>query len=722
MNNIKPLRFFELIIKPCSRTYGVAPCTAAIGVTGDKKCYNSPRTCQDQIHYLAGDEQVIRFVESTEDLPLNFDAIPCLTDINRRPQKVDPSESIGVRESGTATMINFKYNDALFDPYLSDRDFNTYNQGTFWGKFSARWGNLQGSECRVVDGFVGQDIDEMTRRYYVIESQSGPDSDGKTSFTFKDVLKLLDGDKAQAPQPSLGTLFAAISETDLSLTLVPAGIGSTYPASGWASMGDEAVTFTRVGDVFALTRAVLGSKLDEHDAGETFQIGIKYTNQSPADIIYDLIANYSDTPSEYIDLTAWQNEINTNIGRLYSGMIMTPTPIKTLLNELVSEVGLIFFTDLVAKKISIKAMRAFVPTISINDDMVLAGSITSTPLLEKRISDVWVYYGKRNPLEKQEVKKNFRAIYADQTQNSIVALEDLPSSIREINSRWIETFNLPAAEAVAESIIARYEIAPRQVAFRLHPNVQISEGQAINVSSRIFEDDEGNTAPEFQCQVLQVTREPENITVLSEEVKFTQIPAGTDRNIYINEDAYNINLRSVHDSIYLPPTSGDIVTLIIAGGKAIGSYSTMSFALDIGSWPAGVTIKIAGLGRISGRGGNGGTGTSAGENGGPSIYTRYPIEITSAVKIFGGGGGGGGNIYGGTFLSGGGGAGVAPGTGAANGTPDSGGSGGPVAAGGNAGLPGYAGIGAGGSAGVSIDGISYVTITGTPDIRGPQIN
>ncbi len=724
INSLKPLRFFEIVLNPCSRTFGTAPCSAELGVTGDRKCYNSPRTCQDALNYLPGDEQVLRFAESSEDLPLEIDCIPCLTNISRRPQKIDPGETMGVRESGTASMHNFKHNDALLDPYLDDRAYNTYNSGTYWGKFFSRWGNLQGKECRTVDGYAGQNIDDMERRYYIIEDHDGPDSSGKVSFTFKDILKLFDGEKAQLPPPSLGTLDAGIDESDTSLVLTPPGIGATYPSSGIASIGDEVVSFTRSTDTINLTgRALYGSKLDEHDEGETFQIAAVYSSQSPAQLI-ESWANHTDTPAEYIDFAAWESEVEENIGRLFTGMVMQPTPVKTLCNEIISEAGLIFFTDLKAKKISLKAMRAFVPTISLNDDNYIAGSIASSPSNDKRVSEVWVYYGKRNPIEKQDVKKNYTAVYAKPTTNPIVALENAPSAIREINSRWITVFNQPAAAAIADTVLARYEIAPRIVAFKLHPNIPLTEGQAINISSRIFEDDQGGQAPEFQCQVLQITREMENTTVLAEEVRFTQIAAGTNRMIYINENTLSINLRAVHDTIYTSAGSGDIVTLVIAAGVNIGSPSSSGFSLVIGSWPSGVVIKIDGTGGIFGHGGDPGVGSSsAGQDGGGALYTRYDVEISGTIKIYGGGGGGGGLFIYGYPHAGGGGAGYLPGIGnGAAATPYAGGGGGPFTQGGDPGQAGSPGMTAGGAAGVAVDGISFITITGSADILGAQIN
>jgi hypothetical protein len=190
--------------------------------------------------------------------------------------------------------------------------------------------------------------------------------------------------------------------------------------------------------------------------------------------------------------------------------------------------------------------------------------------------------------------------------------------------------------------------------------------------------------------------------------------------ININEDTYNINLRSVHDSIYSPAESGDSITVIIAPGIIVGSVSTSLPAFDVGNWPSGITIKIQG-GRIQGKGGDGGFGSSytAPTPGGPALYTRYPVEIIGPAQIWSGGGGGFGIDV--EFPSsvvqfyGGGGAGKDPGfpyaTTEAGGIP-------PEYADGGGG-PGEDG---GAPAGAAIDGESYVTITGAPDVRGHLIN
>lgn len=170
-------------------------------------------------------------------------------------------------------------------------------------------------------------------------------------------------------------------------------------------------------------------------------------------------------------------------------------------------------------------------------------------------------------------------------------------------------------------------------------------------------------------------------------------------------------------------------------------------------------------GRIQGKGGRGGDGGYAsvagtdGEDGGDALYSRAFMDWTMGVdaEIWGGGGGGGGGRAKPLFFTyrgagGGGAAGTQSGAGgvfrageygdATNGWPGTattGGAGGTdpgdaALNGGDGGDPGQDGEdgdtpgtgayngGFGGDAGVAIDGVSYLAITGTPDVLGSQIN
>ena len=42
----------EIDLDYCDNTYGIAPCTAQVGVTGTQKCFNTAKTCQDRPNYI----------------------------------------------------------------------------------------------------------------------------------------------------------------------------------------------------------------------------------------------------------------------------------------------------------------------------------------------------------------------------------------------------------------------------------------------------------------------------------------------------------------------------------------------------------------------------------------------------------------------------------------------------------------------------------------------
>lgn len=727
-NDTKVLRYVELDINPCSRTYGAAPCTAAIPTTGDFKCYNSPRTCQDPANYLAGDVQVIRFAEPTADLPIEIECQPCITKIQRRPLKIEPGEGLGVRESVTVSMHDFKDNGILFDKYINDRGFNTYNKGTYWGKFNARWGSLKGYTFRTIDGYVGQSLSEMTTRWYTVESTQGPDSKGNFSFTVKDAMKFLDNDRAQWPKPSNGTLIAGITDVATTLTLTPTGVGNAeYPASGTASMGDEKVTFTRVGDVITLTgRGLSGSSQDSHDVGETFQLAVVFSGVDPAGIIRDILTDATDIPSAYIDYTTWKAEVDAFLGRLYSAEIMNPTSVKTLIEEIVREAGLTVFCDVNNQVIVLKVLRQELPSSAFNDDTILGGAIASKVLYDRKITDAWVHHGKKNPLEKQSETKNYAVIYAETTTNPVIALENNPSSIRDIFSRWITVFNLAAAQSVAQRLVSRYETAPRQISLKV-PNIyDMKLGGYVSIQSRIFENSQGDLEDPITCQVVQLDDKDGIYSAVTEEVSFGTVipPDPSERVVFISENTFNINLKTVHDAIYSPVASGETVRFVFNSGVIVGSNSTSTPAVTVGVWPSGVILKLDGTGRIQGRGGDGAPLDGVGGDGGPALQTSYAIEIISAMQIWSGGGGGGYFRFLASESIGAGGAGQLPG--APGGTTESGGGSGGTSAGGGPGQDGNLGQDGGvapntpaGSAGISITGSSFVTNTGGADIRGP---
>jgi hypothetical protein len=262
-------------------------------------------------------------------------------------------------------------------------------------------------------------------------------------------------------------------------------------------------------------------------------------------------------------------------------------------------------------------------------------------------------------------------------------------------------------------------------------------------------------------QITRVTPKSGTFEYEAEEQLFQIIdPEDLDNRVIIFDAAIqDVNLRSVHDSLYPTPETGDTFTLtcFVETNVVVGATASSITAFDVGDWPAGVVVTIINNGRIQGAGGKGGNAAKngvaaqAGAAGGLAFYTRNNVTLdNSNGLIYGGGGGGAGGVI--KELNkqaggGGGGAGYVGGNGGATGngstnegqpgTLNAGGAGGigttsqaqsgangggPAQAGGFRGTGSFGALVPGGAAGGAIDGNSYITFTAVGDIRGARIN
>lgn len=754
---MKSVEYIEIDIPVCSRTYGVAPCTASIPATGAFKCFNSKKTCQDRDHYAEA-EVVLRFAKPAAYLPRSIDVVAeSIESITLTPATISLGENLGQRATLTVVFVDHPHSDTGegHDRYLADRDYNPYDRGTYWGKFRARQRFLQGRAIRWRIGTSDQSIEQMETRNYVIESFDGPTPAGKYTLIAKDVLKLADGDRSQAPVMSTGYLSADITAGATSLTLLPAGVGNAeYPAAGTAVIGGkEIVTFTRAADVMTITRARHGTVAAAFKAQDRVQIALDYVSKDVADICYDLAVNYADIPPEFINLPEWLAETGAFIGQLYSGVVCEPTAVSTLLSELIQQAGLSIWWDEISQKVRLQVIRGVVTGAArFTPENMLGKSLTTKEQPEKRISQVWIYFGQINPTVQLSNTDNYRSTSVTIDED---AEEDYGSPvIKKIFSRWIPALGRSLADRAGVILISRFRDPPRRLTFDLqrYAGTDVVPGGGYRIETFASQDETGARI-DIPVQVVRLNPLPDRHKVEAEEVLYQAPPDDFfTRRIPINFDIANLNLREAHDSIYAPPISGVDVEFVIASNAKVYSTSWLLPALVVGAWPVGVDVSLVVEGHIRGRGGDGGLGNNPGisaqqngNKGGPAIYTRRAISIAfraSATIWSGGGGGAGGGTFGVTSGGGGGGgAGIQSGQGAwggsgtgfgANGTETSGGAGGPGmpdssngGAGGGPGLSGQTlpGYSFGGPPGEAIDGISYVTFTeNSGDRRGPTVN
>lgn len=777
------LTYVEIDIPVCSLTYGTSPCEAELGVTGTKKCFNSLKTCQDRVNF-AESEVTLRFAMDTDYLPPSIECIPAILNVQVSGAQISLGRDLGIRASINVTLRDFQHSDrgAGFDKYVSDRGYDPYKQGTFWGKFRARQPYLRGRKLRLIRGLVGETIEQMETQHYIIESISGPDAGGTFQITAKDLLKLADDDRAKAPFANNGTLNADITNSETSITLIPAGIGNLeYPSSGYVAIaGKEIVSFTRSGDVMTITRAQMNTVAIAHKTNDRVQLVLQYTTEDPADIIYDLLTTYAGIDPSYLPLADWQAETAAYLQKVYSARIADPVGVNSLISELVEQAALALWWDSKAQQLKLQVLRAVPASATqLSEDNVDEASLEIQDQPELRLSQVWFYYAQRNPLEPLDRVDNYQSIHLE--INAQAESDYGSAAIKSLFSRWVGSGGAAIAQRSSQILLARYSDPPRAFRMSLFRNQDVPEdeivlGSSYNLRSWAIQDDEGapSTAP---IQVTRMMPLPDRYFIEAEELLFSGVELD-DPNLHIitiDVNSNAVNLRTLHDSLYPEATSDTTVRCIINSGVRVGALTSndpppsnsqypahnrnhKTPALDIGTWASGVTIELINNGEIRGYGGSGGftyespsipthdiygVSMKQGEQGGTAIYTRQAVTITNNGKIYGGGGGGSVNFGSDAFSIkyGGGGAGYPPGSVTKSFAPfaiigsdmDHGGIVGTalapntanqnLTAGGN---PGEAGVGLGavpgGAAGAAVDGDSYVTWDTVGDVRGPQVN
>lgn len=696
-------------------------------------------------------EITMRFALDNAYLPSDIDAIPSIKEVELSPAIISLGENLGQRATLTVTFNDHKH---IFSGESVD-------SGTFWGKFRARYGlKLRGRPIRFIRGLLGDALADMENRHYVIESTDGPTPDGEYKIIAKDLLKFADADRAQAPLLSNGFLVADITAVATTATLSPAGIGNTeYPASGHVAIGgSEIASFTRAADVLTLTRGLLGTVAATHNAQDRVQIVLRYVGADVANIIQDLLVTYSGVDAANIPLSTWLTETSAFLGVLYTATIGEPTSVNTLISELVEQAALALWWDDSEELIRLQVLRS-ISTLadSFTEDNTLEDTLEIREQPDKRISQIYTYFAKINPLLKQDQIENYRS-----TARIVDAAAELDyggAVIKKIFSRWIPAGGRSIADRLNEIQLGRYVDPPRRFNFHLmkYAGQDPLLGTGYRLAAWPLQDITGASDP-APIQITRLNPEADRFEIEAEEMLFTAAdPNPGTRTIIFDSNVNNINLRTIHDSLYPAPVFGNTINAYVNAGVIIGSISTSLVGFDIGSWPAGVTINLTVEGRLQGRGGDGGdqaASSQPGDPGGIALYTRYAINLDVDLgEIFGGAGGGGMGGGGGLAGAGGGGAGQNPGDGGTSfggsgtlpgspGTSEAGGAGSSGAfsggvsggAGGNGGGPGLAGNtgvsssngiagGAGGSPGSAIDGVSFVTVTAGPgDIRGPQVS
>ena len=507
----QPQTLVEIDQDFCTLVYGESPCTAAVGVTGERKCFNTRATCQDPQNYDRG-TLTLTFSEGDGDQPRDKNWIPLLQSVDTVPVKINvgggdrSSDPLGQRASVTAVCKDAPHSDLLVDPYRDERDYDPLRRGTFWSKWTRRNPYYQNRRMRVREGYVGQSPSEMRTRHYFIDEIRGPDSNGRVRIKAKDVLKLADNDRAQWPEQSRGELDADLSETAETLTIRGAETADYDPDGndeGEVRIGDEIIAWSGISEsdgvvtLSNLQRARERTEADDHDEGDTVQRCQRYTDASLLDVLQDILVVGANVPSEFITLSDWQEERDRWLAGFNVSVLLTePFGSNDLLAELTEQCLFYIWWDERDQEIRLRAVRPVdrqrdEEAHQVDDETgVIAGTFEIEELPSERISQVWTLWGQVDPTEDVDEYDNYRRvrIFADALAES----EDQygEKRIRRVYGRWLQ--GDAQAITVNGRIIARYRDNPVRVKIALDAKDRgVKVGDIVDLKARQLQDDTG---------------------------------------------------------------------------------------------------------------------------------------------------------------------------------------------------------------------------------------
>jgi hypothetical protein len=466
----------------------------------DDPCFNTFPSCQDTTNY-ARSTKTYKFAQPRVRIPGGSGYISSLRDVNIDTPMISRGEGFSVRGNATLVFEDHPHHDRGVDPYVAFRSYVPEEQGTYFGKWLARNRNYQNRVARIKSGYISDDGFDPTdaatggdfeTRSYLLDRFTGPSLSNKVTVTCKDALKPAADRRSQAPIASQGVLAADITDSDVSLTLAPTGIGDAeYPTSGTLRIGSEILTFTaRTGDVISsIARGQSNTPADDHKADDTVQLCLVYDAARIDDVLYEQLVTYGNIDATYITKADWTSQVDEWLGSSQiDDVISEPTGVMSLVNGILTDYMVDMWWDDVAAQIRIKPLQphgATPPTISDADDIVEdAMNVTDDP--DARVSQVWVYYNRRDPTEPLDEERNYRIVKVDIDLSAESDNEYGEMRVEKIFSRNI-TLQGDALRLASRTLLARRD-NPRRFKFVADASAEIDIGGYVTLDTRSVQD------------------------------------------------------------------------------------------------------------------------------------------------------------------------------------------------------------------------------------------
>lgn len=513
----------ELFIDSCQRSYGTAPCTASVGVTGTQKCFNTLRTCQDRPNYLsAGNQKKYRFattdlfeLQETGDTP----TFPTIRAIDTAPTVLTPGKGLGIRSSVSITLEDTPWTDVGVDPYFRERTYTPDDRGSFWGKFLGRNSNYEGRVCNIYTGYLRDSSYGLpyyrsvnfVKRTYLLGSIAGPDTDGRVSILAQDPLRKTDIDKAQWPVASAVRLVSVVLAEDTTIDYGDAdGVINTAFIAGqpYIRIDDEIMEVTGIVDggggywTASVSRSDAPSIYDdslniqaEHAVAATVQPCWYFEEQRIDEVLFTLLNTASAMDSAYLPVGEWATEIlNAGLDNYtLSALIATPTGVKTLLDEL-TEHGVYIWWNERTQLVGLKAIlpRPFTANPFNDTDHIVAGSVSVAKNTSGRVSQVWLYCSLRFPTLDMDQLQSYGSLVIKRDADAESADEYAQIKIKSIRSRWLPSSKLSVAQQISSRLLRSYRDSKTVVAMSMDAkDDSVWTGDIVGLETIYIQDESG---------------------------------------------------------------------------------------------------------------------------------------------------------------------------------------------------------------------------------------
>lgn len=523
----EPFTIIEVDVDSCANTYGIAPCTAS-GAVGTE-CFNSWKTCQDTPNF----NKVVKTYFFTYDhpqLPRGLNYFPCLVEVSFTSARITPGEGVGARARAKIILQDFSDTDQFTDKYYATRSYTPMSQGTFFGKFTARFPYLVNRVVRIKTGYLTRPFDtsNFQTRTYVIDRINGPTPEGKVEIEAIDILSKIQ--KQTAPKSNNGILVAAMSISETGSFEIDTGEADFPASNGSVRIDSEIITYsTRSGNVFStLTRGAYNTVAKSHSIKAGVQSCLVYTDVNVVDVVSDLLTTYAEIDAAYIPTADWNTEktlwlANTQL----TAVISKPEKINKLLSEITEQCLLDIWFDEIDNEIKLKA---FTPPqnntndLVIDDDKIIARTFSAEEIAERRYTQVLFYYGAIDPTKNLDETSNFENIYWQKDTDAENENAFNEAVTKSIFSRWFPTSQEGSVLRSAGRLLGRFAKTPVRVKLKVDiKDNAFSIGDFTTLdTSRLQDADGSNLVQNMQIIEAQETMEATTLqlTLLSSGFSF----------------------------------------------------------------------------------------------------------------------------------------------------------------------------------------------------------